>query len=142
MNINHVGSFNRAWRGLNRPTLTAIGAISTWTLPSGYVYSKRKDRITNASGVVQTVLASWYANATETVKYVPTKNSQETQALVMAGMLTDGSIEVVLLASDATKIRNAWAIDIGSVRYKAKGTTDIPTGSADLARVRLERMNG
>lgn len=142
MNINHVGSFNRAWRGLNRPTLTAIGAISTWTLPSGYVYSKRKDRITNSSAVVQAVQSSWYANATDTVNYVPTKLSQETQALVMAGMLTDESIEVVILASSATIIRNTWAIDIGSIRYKQKGVTDIPTGSADLARVKLERMNG
>lgn len=137
MTINYTGTFNQLWRAANRPTMTVIGAISTWSLPAGYSYSKRADRIVNSSGVPQTLDATWYANAKTTVNFVPTRASQETQAMVASGLLPTGSRDVFVLAADITAIDAAWAIEINGERYHVRGKTGVPDGAAQMYRLRL-----
>ena len=137
MTINATGTFNQLWRAANRPTMTVIGAISTWSLPAGYEYSARADRIVDANGTPQTLDASWYASAKTTVNFVPTSASQQTMAMVASGLLPAGSRDVFVLASDIAAIDAAWAIEINGERFHVRGKTGVPDGAAQMYRLRL-----
>ena len=137
MSINIPGVFGRLWRVAKRPTMTVIGAISAWSLPPGHSYNNRMDRVVDASGVPVELDAAWYANATESVKYIPTKASQETQAMLATGLLPAGSRDVFILANDIAAVESAWAIEIGDERYHLRAKDGVPGDAATVYRLRL-----
>ena len=137
MMINSVGDFNRLWRVANRPTMTAIGAISTWTLPAGYSYSVRADRVVNSNGVPVELDASWYADVSTDINFIPTRLSDQTTAMIATGTLPTGSREVYVLASDIDTVSDAWALVIDNERYHLRQKDGIPGGAAQIYRLRL-----
>ena len=130
-------TFNRLWGVANRPTMTAIGPISSWTLPAGYSYSKRADRIVDSNGVPQALDSSWYADATDDIAYIPTRLSDEAKAAIATGLLPAGSREAFILATDITTVQNAWALEIDGERYHLRNATGEPGGAAHVYRLRL-----
>ena len=131
------GVFNRLWDTSNRPTMTAIGAISTWTLPAGYSYSARADRIVDSSGTPVALDESWYADVKDEIAYIPTRLSDQTLSMIATGLLPSGSREAIILADDYSTISSAWAIEIDGERYHLRNADGIPGGAPHVYRLRL-----
>lgn len=139
MIIDAYRGFRAAQLRLGARTMSVIGPISSWTLPTGYSYRKSADRIMNAANTVLTPSATEYGAATTSVSYVPTAVSQELRQLITAGVIPDGTIDVMIPAANVAAVRAAWAVKIGSNFYRVGSISEMPYGDADVARVRLER---
>lgn len=141
MIIDAYRGFRAAQIRLGARSMSVIGPISTWTLPTGYSYKKSTDRIQNASGTVLEPGVTHYGGVTTSVNYVPTAVSQELRQLITAGLIPDGTIDVMVAAGDVATVRAAWAVTIGSNTYRVGSISEMPYGDADVARVRLERRS-
>ncbi len=139
MIVDAYRGFRLAQIRLGARTMSVIGPISTWTLPTGYTYRKSADRIMNSAGQVLEPGITHYGGATTSVNYVPTAVSQELRQLITAGLIPDGTIDVMIAAADVAAVRAAWAIQIGSSFYRVGSISEMPYGDADVARIRLER---
>lgn len=139
MIIDAYRGFRAAQLRLGARTMSVIGPISGWTLPTGYTYQRATDRIQNATGTVLTPSATHYSGVTTSVSYVPTAVSQELRQLVTAGIVPDGTIDVMIPAANVAAVRAAWAVQIGSNFYRVGSISEMPYGDADVARIRLER---
>lgn len=139
MIIDAYRGFRLAQIRLGARTMSVIGPILSWTLPTGYTYRKSADRIMNSAGQVLEPSASHYGGATTSVNYVPTAVSQELRQLITAGLIPDGTIDVMIAAADVAAVRAAWAVQIGSSFYRVGSISEMPYGDADVARIRLER---
>lgn len=139
MIIDAYRGFRLAQIRLGARTMSVIGPMSSWTLPTGYSYRKGADRIMNNAGTVLEPGVTHYGGVTTSVNYVPTAVSQELRQLITAGVIPDGTIDVMVAAGDVVAVRAAWAVQIGGNMYRVGSISESPYGDADVARVRLER---
>ena len=143
--MGHLGqmserTFRRARNRLGSPVLTAVRPITDWAdnLPAGYHYDEAVDSIHDYNGRPLAVLSDYWT--TDSVDIVPLAASEELQALMVAGEVPAGSLEVVVLAANTTKMRAAWAALIDGIEYNIKSVTQYPPGSlAIFAGVRLAK---
>ena len=135
-----VRTFKRARNRLGGPTLVAVRPITDWAnaLPVGYHYDESVDSIHDYNGRQLAVLSDYWT--TDSVDMVPLAASEELQALMVAGEVPAGSVEVIVLADNTAKMRAAWAALIDGIEYNIKSVTKYPPGSvAIFAVVRLAK---
>lgn len=135
--------FRLAWERYGKPTISVVPPLADWTLPAGYAYDASLDGIVTGGGAVLTSLyaMSGYFATTE-VNIVPTHPSGDTRSLMAAGIIPDGQIEVLVLATDLPTMRAAFAVQVGGLWYNLPKVQPEPIGTTDVwARVRLERRS-
>lgn len=134
--------FLQAWRAYGKPTLAAVPALSSWSLPAGYTFSDQDDGITTTGGDTFTDLDALSAYfSTDTIYIVPVQETAELRTLVAAGLVPGGTTEIFVLQSDVATVRTAFAVELSGEWYNVvdsgQGPAGHPTGA--WAKVRLER---
>lgn len=133
--------FVRAWQRYGEPAFAVVPPLSEWSLPVGYTSSLQHDGIETTAGDVFTdleVLSGYFA--TELVYIVPTRAADDTRTMVAAGILPDGTIEVLILSGDIATVRAAFAVKLNDMWFNVMSVAAEPSGTSDVwARVRLER---
>lgn len=139
MLLSMLRGFRVAHRAMGSKTLSAIGPVSTWTLPSGYAYDPLADAIRHTSGTVLTPSSTHYGAVTSTIDYVPTGNHSQLQALIEAGLVPAGTIDVWVKASDKAAMLAAWRVTLDGLSYQPDLQSALPSGAPDVALIRLRQ---
>lgn len=140
--MNLAVMFRHAHTALGASALTAIGAVATWTaIPSGYTYDPTTDRLVNTSGTVLTVTPTHYAGKTTVIDYVPTGFSLEMRQMIAAGLVPNGTMDVIVKIADVAAMRAAWRVKVGANYYRMSDVNESIPGAAQVARVRLVRTD-
>lgn len=109
-------AFTRSHRQQGRPTLTAVGAISGWTLPTGYAYDPSTDSIRHTNGAVLTNYAAY--QTTTTIPYLPARLTETTLALIASGLLRPSALEIFIQPADVSALTAAWRLQVGGLEYR------------------------
>lgn len=121
-------TFNALRRLKGDPTVLIVQPIANWTLPSGYAYDPKRDRIYN-SGTNTTLSDYDQYWETDEVDYLPME-SEELNTMIMAGIVKEGSVAARILPADYTKLSVGFRAIIDGVQYNIKGVTKFPAGAA------------
>lgn len=130
--------FEKAWVRNSKPSLMVVNPVSTWVLPAGYAYDEATDTVRHeTSGAVLTGQEVYWN--TSTVPYVSQRASEELQALMIAGVLPAGSIEVAVRAESAAAVRESHLVLVNGKRYNVRQTPGGADETETVVRIRLER---
>ncbi|GAB4565353.1 MAG: hypothetical protein Kow0047_15860 [Anaerolineae bacterium] len=135
-------AFRRAWTRLGGPRMAVVPPVSEWTLPDGYAYDQATDTVRNAAGDVLLDPSGYYA--AEYIDVVPATPGADVQALVAAGVVPEGQMEVMILGDDLAVVQNAHAVEIDGDWYDVVEVAHTPAGigkEQGWARVRLQRRS-
>lgn len=142
MLLSMLRGFRQAWRAMGSKTLSAIGPVSTWTLPPGYAYDPLADAIRHTtSGAVLTPSSTHYSAVTSTIDYVPTGNHSQLQALIEAGLVPAGTLDVWVKNSDKATMLAAWRVQLDGLNYQPDLQIALPAGAPDVAMIRLRQAS-
>lgn len=142
MLLSMLRGFRQAWRAMGSKTLSAIGPVSTWTLPTGYAYDPLADAIRHTtSGAVLTPSSTHYSAVTSTIDYVPTGNHSQLQALIEAGLVPAGTLDVWVKNSDKATMLAAWRVQLDGLNYQPDLQSALPAGAPDVAMIRLRQAS-
>lgn len=142
MLLSMLRGFRQAWRAMGSKTLSAIGPVSTWTLPTGYAYDPLADAIRHTtSGAVLTPSSTHYSAVTSTIDYVPTGNHSQLQALIEAGIVPAGTLDVWVKNSDKATMLAAWRVQLDGLNYQPDLQSALPAGAPDVAMIRLRQAS-
>lgn len=140
MLISMLRGWRAAHRAMGSKTLSAIGPIATWTLPAGYAYDPLADAIRHtSSGAVLTPSSTHYSAVTTSIDYVPSGNHSQLQALIEAGLVPAGTLDVWVKASDKATVLAAWRVTLDGLSYQPDLQSALPAGAPDVAMIRLRQ---
>lgn len=126
----------------NYPTVTIVNPINTWDLPDGYAYDDGTDTIRHIStGDVLNNYSSYW-NTTD-VDMLPLETGEELRTLIMAGIVKEGSLDILIIPADKTIVQNGFRALIGTEQYNIASVSQFPKGATTdiLFQVRLERRS-
>lgn len=126
--------FKRAWTAYGQPTLTAVRPVSQWSLPVGFAYDAHLDRIANAGHVVLPNPEDYWV--TDSVNVVPNVPNRDLRALMAAGIVPSGTVELGIRSEDAATLRNAHAVQYGGEWFNV---ASVETAGIGWTVVRLTR---
>ena len=135
-----VRGFNTLRVFQNEPTVTIVNAIDTWDLPANYEYDDATDTIRHTStGAVLNNYSSYWD--TTDVDMLPLETGEELRTLIMAGIVKEGSLDVLIVPADKTVVQNGFRALIGTEQYNIASISQFPKGAVTdiLYQVRLER---
>jgi hypothetical protein len=114
--------------------MTAVRPVSGWSLPAGFAYDANLDRITNASHVVLPNPEAYWV--TDSVDVVPSVPNRDLRAMMAAGLVPAGTVELGILSDDATTVRNAHAVQYAGEWFNVAA---VETAGIGWTVVRLTR---
>lgn len=142
MLISMLRGWRAAHRAMGSKTLSAIGPIAIWTLPAGYAYDPLADAIRHtSSGAVLTPSSTHYSAVTTSIDYVPSGNHSQLQALIEAGLVPAGTLDVWVKASDKATVLAAWRVTLDGLSYQPDLQSAVPAGAPDVAMIRLRQAS-
>ncbi len=136
--------FRQAWRRYGQPFMTVVRPFSDWDLPVGFAYNDELDVIQNAAGIVLPNPEDYWV--TDMVYIVPARQTGEARALMVAGLVPAGTVDVFVLATDLPAVRAAHAVEIDGDWYDVVnvGMEPVGVGGATTAvwgRVTVQRRS-
>ena len=132
--------FRQAWERYGKPALWAIRPLADWSLPAGFAYDRSVDAITDAAGTVLPNPESYWAG--DYVYIVPIGQTADLRAMVAAGVVPSGMVDVKVLSADLATVRAAHAVQINGDWYDVLEVAQAPVGVAGVwGTVRLRRRS-
>lgn len=134
--------FHRAWRRYGQPTMAALSQPADW-LPAGFAWEPSWDAPMNSGGIVLTNASDYYAGYLDTIYIIPAQQTADVRAMVAAGLIPTGTVDVYILAADLATVETAFAVRLDGDWYDVIDPGHAPAGlSGDAglwSRVRLRR---
>src|SRR5512135_1798092 len=113
--------FRHAWLRYGQPTMEVVRPMSAWTLPAGFAYDQDVDCIRNGAGVVLRNPEDYWVS--DIVYILPNKSERmgsiaELQQMLVAGVVTAGTIGVWVYGTDIAKVKAAHAVKLFDEWYE------------------------
>jgi len=131
--------FKQAWERYSRPVIWAVRPILNWSLPTDFTYNLIDDAIEDSSGVVLPNPEDYWAG--DYIYIVPMGVTADLRAMIAAGYVEAGTIEVRVMVADLPVVRQAHAIMIDGEWYDVTEAASRPVGAGVWGQVHLRRRS-
>lgn len=123
--------------------MAAVPPIDDWALPAGFAYDESIDAIANSAHTV-ILNPEDYWGPVDYLYIVPLGRTADVDAMIAAGVIPTGMVDVYILSADVATVRAAHAVEIDGAWYTVIDAGHAPVGTGTIgnwAMVRLQRRS-